>query len=99
MIPPTITIAVSKAIRHAQDRAARLERTQQLELNEDLYIRIAPGGRKFLLFQLEGLPTKEQAQDIARVMELHNPIYDWYQGNTLRSLTVIETNPELNAEV
>lgn len=90
MIPPTVTLALRDALRQAQQRAAKLERTQQLEIGEDLFIRIAPGGRKFLLFKLEGEPEQTQAQAIAEVMGLRQPDYGWHQGATLRSLTVAE---------
>lgn len=81
-------------MRHAQQRAADLGRTQQLEIGEDLFIRIAPGGRKFLLFCLDGEPTPQQGKDIAAVLGLQDPAYGWHQGNTLRSLTVIESGAE-----
>lgn len=90
MIPPTATLALRQALTNAQARAARLERTQQLEIGEDLFIRIAAGGRKFLLFKLEGEPQQDQAQAIAEVLGLSNPQYGWHQGATLRSLTVVE---------
>lgn len=90
MIPPTATLALRQALQNAQERAARLERTQQLEIGEDLFIRIAAGGRKFLLFKLEGEPEQAQAQAIAAVLGLHEPQFGWHQGATLRSLTVVE---------
>lgn len=90
MIPPTVTVAIRDALRHAQARAAKLERTQQLEIGEDLFIRIAPGGRKFLLFKLEGEPEQAQAQAVAEALGLRDPAYGWHQGATLRSLTVAE---------
>lgn len=93
MIPPTVTVAIRQALQHAQGRAAKLERTQQLEIGEDLFIRIAAGGRKFLLFKLEGEPQQEQARAIAEVLGLREPQFGWHQGATLRSLTVIETDP------
>lgn len=80
-----------EALRYAQGRAARLGRTQQLELGEDLFIRIGPGGRKFLLFGLSTEPTREQAEAVAAALELRAPVYGWHQGETLCSLTVIET--------
>ncbi len=94
MIPPTVTVAIRDAVRHAQERAARLERTQQLEIGEDLFIRVAPGGRKFLLFKLEGEPEQSQAQAIAEVLGLREPQFGWHQGATLRSLTVAERDEE-----
>lgn len=93
MIPPTVTVALRDALRQAQGRAARLQRTQQLEIGEDLFIRIAPGGRKFLLFKLEGEAEQAQAQAIADVLGLHEPQFGWHQGATLRSLTVVESEP------
>lgn len=90
MIPPTFTVAIRDALKHAQGRAVKTSRTQQLEIGEDLFIRIAPGGRKFLLFQLEGEPTQAQAQAVAETLGLHDPQYGWHQGETLRSLTVTE---------
>lgn len=79
-----------EALRYAQGRAAKLGRTQQLELGEDLFIRIGPGGRKFLLFGLSTEPTREQAEAVAAALELREPVYGWHQGETLRSLTVVE---------
>lgn len=90
MIPPTVTVAIRDALKHAQGRAVKLGRTQQLEIGEDLFIRIAPGGRKFLLFKLEGEPTREQGQAIADVLGLRAPQFGWHQGETLKSLTVME---------
>ena len=63
---------------------------QQLEIGEDLFIRIAPGGRKFLLFCLDGEPERGAAEAIAAALGLKEPQYGWHQGATLRSLTVIE---------
>ncbi|MFC4452701.1 hypothetical protein [Deinococcus sonorensis] len=90
MSNPTATYKVREALKFAQQRAAKRGRTQQVELPNDLFIRIAPGGRRFLLFQLEGEPTMEAAEAIAAVLDLHNPSYGWHQGQTLRSLTVVE---------
>lgn len=90
MIPPTVTVAIRDALKHAQGRAVKLGRTQQLEIGEDLFIRIAPGGRKFLLFKLEGEPTREQGQAIADVLGLRAPQFGWHQGETLKSMTVME---------
>nr|WP_043802847.1 hypothetical protein [Deinococcus gobiensis] len=93
-LPPTVTVRIREALRLGQERAARLERTQQLELGEDLYIRIAPGGRKFLLFGLSEEPSQAQARAVAEVLGLRDPAYGWHQGATLRSLTVIEAGAE-----
>ena len=90
MIPPTVTVALRDALKHAQGRAVKTSRTQQLEIGEDLFIRIAPGGRKFLLFKLEGEPTPEQGQTIADALGLTSPQFGWHQGATLKSLTVME---------
>jgi len=87
---PTVTVPIREAIRYAQGRAERLGRTQQLEIGEDLFIRIGPGGRKFLLFCLDGEPARSTAEAIAAALGLKNPTYGWHQGATLRSLTVIE---------
>lgn len=92
MILPTVNVALREALQYAQGRAAKFGRTQQLEIGEDLFIRIAPGGRKFLLFKLEGEPEQAQAEAIARALELRAPVYGWHQGATLRSLTVTEAD-------
>lgn len=90
MSNPTVTVPIREAIRYAQGRAERLGRTQQLEIGEDLFVRIGPGGRKFLLFCLDGEPAHSTAEAIAAALGLKNPAYGWHQGATLRSLTVIE---------
>lgn len=92
MAHETVTVTIRTALTEGQARAARTGRTQQIELGEDLYIRIAPGGRKFLLFCLgdENEPDRRTAEAIADVMGLHHPQFGWHQGQTLRSLTVIE---------
>lgn len=90
MSHPTVTVAIREALAYAQGRAEKLARTQQLEIGTDLFIRIAPGGRKFLLFCLEGEPERSAAEAIAAALGLQNPQYGWHQGQTLRSLTVIE---------
>lgn len=94
MSHPTVTVRVRDALRYAQGRAERLGRTQQLELGPDLYIRIAPGGRRFLLFCLDGEPDHAAARAIAETLGLQDPEYGWHQGATLRSLTVIEAGAE-----
>lgn len=91
MVIPTVTVQVKEALCYAQKRAAEVQRTQQLEIAEGLFIRIAAGGRKFLLFRLSGEPKPEQAEEIARALGLNNPQYGWHQGESLRSLTVIES--------
>ena len=90
MSHPTVTVRIRDVLRLGQQRAERLGRTQQLELGENLFIRIGPGGRRFLLFQLEGEPDNSVAQAVAEALGLRNPQYGWHQGATLRSLTVIE---------
>lgn len=87
---PTVTVRIRDVLRLGQERAEKLKRTQQLELGEDLFIRIAPGGRSFLLFQLEGEPDHNTARAVAEALDLQGPVYGWYQGKTLRSLTVTE---------
>lgn len=91
---PTVTVRIRDVLRLGQQRAAQLNRTQQLELGEDLFIRIAPGGRNFLLFQLEGEPEHATARAVAEALGLRDPVYGWHQGQTLRSLTVMEGGPD-----
>ncbi|MVN87937.1 hypothetical protein GO986_14340 [Deinococcus sp. HMF7620] len=98
MSHPTVTVPIREAIRYAQGRAERLGRTQQLEIGEDLFIRIAPGGRKFLLFCLDGEPERGAAEAIAAALGLREPQYGWHQGTTLRSLTVIEAGAQSLSE-
>lgn len=92
MAHETVTVSIRTALVDGQARAARTGRTQQIELGEDLFIRIGPGGRRFLLFCLgDGAePDQATAQAIAQTLGLHDPQYGWHQGKTLRSLTVIE---------
>ncbi len=92
MSHPTVTVKIRDALRHAQRRARDLERTQQLELGQDLFVRVGPGGDKVLLFQLEGEPTQEQARAVADALGFRAPQFGWHQGKTLRSLTVVEGN-------
>jgi hypothetical protein len=87
---PTVTVRIRDVLRLGQERAVQLGRTQQLELGDDLFIRIAPGGRSFLLFQLEGEPDHNTARAVAEALGLLDPVYGWHQGQTLRSLTVTE---------
>lgn len=94
MSHPTVTVRIREALRYAQERAASLNRTQQLEIGEDLFIRIGPGGRKFLLFCLDGEPDQAAARAIAGALGLRDPQYGWHQGETLRSLTVVEAGEE-----
>ena len=94
MSHPTVTVRVRDALRYAQGRAERLGRTQQLELGPDLFVRIAPGGRRFLLFCLDGEPDHAAARAVAGALGLKDPEYGWHQGATLRSLTVVEAGAE-----
>lgn len=96
MAHETVTVTIRTALLDGQARAARTGRTQQIELGEDLFIRIAPGGRKFLLFCLgdENEPDQATARSIAQTMGLHDPQYGWHQGQTLRSLTVVEAGAD-----
>lgn len=87
---PTVTVKIRDVLRFGQGRAEQSQRTQQLELGEDLFVRIAPGGRSFLLFQLEGEPDHNTAKAVAEALGLRDPVYGWHQGATLRSLTVRE---------
>ncbi len=88
MSNPTVTVRVRDLLRRAQERAHQTGRTQQLELGEDLFIRISGEGSRFLLFQLEGEPDHAHARAIAEVLGYRNPQFGWHQGETLRSLTV-----------
>jgi len=94
MALPTVTVRIRDALRFGQQRAVQLERTQQLELGDNLFIRIAPGGRSFLLFQLEGEPDEGTGRAVAEALGLHDPQFGWFQGRSLRSLTVIEAGDE-----
>ena len=98
MSHPTVTVKIREALTYAQGRAATLGRTQQLEIGTDLFIRIAPGGRRFLLFSLDGEPERSAAEAIAATLGLKRPEYGWHQGETLRSLTVIEEGAQIVAE-
>lgn len=94
MSHPTVTVPIREALKYAQGRAEKLGRTQQVELDPNLFIRIAPGGRKFLLFCLDGEPQRSAAEAIAAALGLMDPEYGWHEGETLRSLTVVEKNAE-----
>lgn len=98
MSHPTVTVRIRDALRYAQGRAVKLNRTQQLELGENLFIRIAPGGRRFLLFCLDGEPEHSAARAVAEALGLRDPQYGWHQGATLRSLTVVEAGAEVGPE-
>lgn len=50
MSHPTVTVRIRDALRYAQGRAEKLGRTQQLELGENLFLRIGPGGASFCCF-------------------------------------------------
>ena len=91
MAKPTLTLTTKEAFLLAFKRAEQTGRTQQIELEANLYARISTqNGRKFLLFQLEGLPTKEQAEALAELIPFQRYKLDWYQGTSLVSLTVQE---------
>ncbi|GEM47479.1 hypothetical protein [Deinococcus cellulosilyticus] len=91
MVPPTVTVTVLQAVQEAFKRAEKTGRTQQIELGTDLYIRInTAGGRKFLLFQLEGTPEEAFGHALAQALEFKNYQVGWHQGATLKSLTVEE---------
>ncbi len=89
-LPPTETVSIRRVLTEAQQRAVKTGRTQQVQIGEDLYCRVAPGGRKFLLFCLDDEPEISAAQAIAEALGLSHPQINWYQGETLRSLTVVE---------
>lgn len=89
-LPPTDTVSVRAVLSRAQQRARQTERTQQVQIGEDLYCRIAPGGSRFLLFSLDDTPDHATAEAIAQGLGFVRPEYGWHQGETLRSLTVID---------
>ena len=89
-LPPTDTVKIRDVLRRAQQRARDLKRTQQVQIGEDLYCRIAPGGSRFLLFSLDSVPDHATASAIAQGLGFETPEYGWHQGETLRSLTVID---------
>lgn len=91
-LPPTDTVKIRDVLRRAQQRARDLERTQQVQIGEDLYCRIAPGGSRFLLFSLDDVPDHATAEAIAQGMGFKTPEYGWHQGETLRSLTVTDAS-------
>ena len=91
-LPPTDTVKIRDVLRRAQQRARELERTQQVQIGEDLYCRIAPGGSRFLLFSLDDVPDHAAAEAIAQGLNFKTPEYGWHQGETLRSLTVIDSS-------
>ncbi|AWN22332.1 hypothetical protein DKM44_03015 [Deinococcus irradiatisoli] len=91
-LPPTATVKIREVLRRAQQRARDTNRTQQVQIGEDLYCRIAPGGRRFLLFSLDSEPERSVAEAVAQALNLKTPEYGWHQGATLRSLTVIDTS-------
>ena len=90
MSNPTVTVRVRDLLRRAQERARTTGRTQQLELSDNLFIRISGEGTKFLLFQLDGEPDQAHARAVAETLGFKNPQLGWHQGETLRSLTVEE---------
>ncbi|ADV66746.1 hypothetical protein [Deinococcus maricopensis] len=94
MLPPTVTVPIRTALRQALDRAHRTGRTQQIELGDNLFIRIAGQGRRFLLFQLDGEPDQDTARAIAEALGFRRPEYGWHQGATLRSLTVVDADSD-----
>jgi hypothetical protein len=89
---PTITITLLEAMQMAFARAHTTNRTQQIELDPNLYARVSVAGvqRRFLLFRLEGLPEEELAQDLARALGFLGYTLEWFEGNTVRSLVVQE---------
>lgn len=93
---PTLTLTLREAFLLAFDRAEKTQRTQQIELNPNLYARInVQGTRRFLLFQLEGTPTETWAHTLAEVVRFRSYTLDWFQGESLMSLIVQEI-PEEN---
>ena len=72
-LPPTDTVKIRDVLRRAQQRARDLERTQQVQIGEDLYCRIAPGGSRFLLFSLDSVPDHATAAAIAQGLGFETP--------------------------
>ena len=91
-LPPTDTVKIRDVLRRAQQRSRELGRTQQVQIGEDLYCRIAPGGSRFLLFSLDDLPDHATAEAVAQGLSFKTPEYGWHQGETLRSLTVVDSS-------
>ncbi len=91
-LPPTDTVKIRDVLRRAQQRAQQSNRTQQVQIGEDLYCRIAPGGHRFLLFSLDSEPERSTAEAVAQALGFETPQYGWHQGETLRSLTVIDAS-------
>jgi hypothetical protein len=89
---PTITITLLEAMQVAFARAQQTDRTQQIELDPNLYARVsvAQTKRRFLLFRLEGLPEEQLGQDLARALGFLGYSLEWFEGNTVRSLVVQE---------
>ena len=87
---PTVTVRIREVLRHAHGRALKTGRTQQVELGEDMFIRIAGDGKRFLLFRLDGEPEQSYAEAVAQALDFQQPVYGWHQGETLRSLTVVD---------
>jgi hypothetical protein len=89
---PTITIPLVQAVNIALARAEKTQRTQQIELDPNLYARVsvAAGQRRFLLFRLEGLPEEHLAQDLATALGFGPYALEWFEGNSVRSLVVQE---------
>ncbi|WP_293909413.1 hypothetical protein [Deinococcus sp.] len=97
-LPPTDTVKIRDVLRRAQQRSRETGRTQQVQIGEDLYCRIAPGGSRFLLFSLDSEPDHATAEAMAQGLGFATPEYGWHQGETLRSLTVIDASaPGLDA--
>ncbi|AZI43281.1 hypothetical protein EHF33_11440 [Deinococcus psychrotolerans] len=96
-LPPTDTVKIRDVLRRAQQRSRELSRTQQIQIGEDLYCRIAPGGSKFLLFSLDSEPDHATAEAVAQGLGFESPEYGWHQGETLRSLTVVDLAAEPEA--
>ena len=93
MVKPTDTVSLTDALRWGFKRALETGRTQQLELNPNLYARVTQeenGERKLLLFQLEGEPDEQLGRDLAAALKFGPYTLSWFEGNSVRSLVVTE---------
>ncbi len=89
---PTVTITLVQAMQITFARAQKTNRTQQIELDPNLYARVsvAQTKRRFLLFRLEGLPEEQLGQDLAQALGFEQYSLEWFEGNSVRSLVVQE---------
>lgn len=89
MAHETVTVTVRIALQEGRERAMRTGRTQQIELGDNLFVRLAPDGQRFLLFCLGGeLPDDETAFAAAAALGFEHPVFKWHDGPTIRSRIV-----------